>query len=66
MAKKRGRGFKKTQIPGDRGYVRDRKDGGRDHKYSKSGRYHVDKADPSRDPIGHVAQDVLRRKKKRR
>lgn len=65
MAKKRGKGFKKVDRPFDRGYERARRDGGRDHKYSPAGRYHVDKVHPGRDPAGHVARDVIRRRRKR-
>ncbi|MFQ6060859.1 MAG: hypothetical protein ACE5KV_06155 [Thermoplasmata archaeon] len=67
MAKKRGTGFKKVNRPFDRGYERARRDGGRDHKYSPSGHYHVDRVHPGKNPAGHLAHDViLRRRKKRR
>jgi hypothetical protein len=65
------RGFKKTTVPGDRGYVKPRKDGGRYHKYSKSGRVHVDERDPAKYPIEHIVRDYVgvgkprRRKRKR-
>lgn len=62
------RGFKKTNIPGDKGYVKPRKDGGRLHKYGKSGKVHVDRHDPAKSPGGHIVVDYLgikRRKKKR-
>ncbi|MHA2135923.1 MAG: hypothetical protein ACW99J_18855 [Candidatus Thorarchaeota archaeon] len=66
MAKKRGRGFKKIKRPLDRGYERPRKDGGRDHKRSPAGRYHVDKVHPGRNPVGHVVRDVALRRRKRK
>ena len=53
------RGFKETDILGDRGYVKPRRDGGRYHKYSKNGPVHIDKADPKKDPFGHILEDVL-------
>ncbi|MFQ6060861.1 MAG: hypothetical protein ACE5KV_06165 [Thermoplasmata archaeon] len=67
MARKRGksrrsgfyRGFKKTTVPGDRGYVKPRKDGGRSHKFSKSGRVHIDKFDPAKYPAEHIVADYL-------
>lgn len=59
------RGFKKTTIPGDRGYVKPRKDGKRYHKYSRSGRVHVDRHDPAKRPGGHIVEDFLGMKRKR-
>jgi len=61
----KARGFKKATLPLDSGYVRPRKDGGRDHKQSPAGHYHVDSVDPERDPIGHIVEDVVLRGRKR-
>ena len=61
------RGFKRTKIPGDRGYVKPRKDGKRYHKYSKNGPVHIDKFDPAKAPVEHIVVDYLfsnKRKKK--
>ncbi len=52
-------GFKKTKIPFDRGYVKETQDGGRLHKYGKSSTIHKDKVSPSKNPIGHIIQDVI-------
>lgn len=51
-------GFRKTDIPFDKGYTKSFKDGRRAHKYSKSGDYHIDKRDPAKDPVGHLIHDV--------
>ncbi len=71
MAKKRRksrksgfyRGFKKTTVPGDTGYVKPRKDGARYHKFSKSGPVHIDKYDPAKYPAEHIVVDYLGVKK---
>lgn len=58
-------GFHKTKIPGDRGYVKPTKGGGRLHKYGKSSRIHKDKADPARKPIDHIVKDVIGKRLKK-
>ena len=63
------RGFKKTNIPGDSGYVKHLSDGSRLHKRSKNGPVHKDKYDPVNYPVQHVVVDFLLRdktKKKKR
>ena len=58
-------GFKKSDLPFDNGYVKQFKDGRRAHKLSKSGSYHIDQHDPSRDPIRHLSHDVIGKRVKR-
>ncbi len=58
-------GFHETTLPGDRGYVKPTKDGGRLHKYGKSSPIHKDKADPTRNPIKHISKDVIGKRLKK-
>lgn len=62
MGKKRSgfyRGYKRTKVLGDRGYVKPRKDGARYHKYSPNGKVHIDRHDPAKRPVRHVLKDYL-------
>jgi hypothetical protein len=54
------RGFKETTVPGDSGYVKPRKDGGRYHKRSKNGPIHIDKVDPAKHATRHLMVDVFK------
>lgn len=69
MARKRRsgfyRGFKKTKILGDRGYVKPRKDGARYHKYHPNGKVHIDPNDPAKRPGRHIVKDYLGSKRKK-
>jgi hypothetical protein len=41
-------GFKKSNVPLDRGYTKPTKDGERLHKYGKSSKIHKDRVDPAK------------------
>jgi len=53
------KGFKRPQLPFDRGHVKHLRNGTRLHYHPGDRFPHIDKIDPERNWLGHLLEDVI-------